>query len=136
MPIAIRSTSTSDRTELPFAVDDGLFEIRILTVRKPLRGTPIAGTLMYASLRYVEARQGVRIVLIGRSELVDVYRRAGMQSLGRQFTSGAVTFELMSATVAEARARADHYLPAVRRLQPLIDWRLPMSMLPSSDLRS
>ena len=119
-----------ERTELPFAVDRGLFEIRILTVKKPYRGTPIAGILMYAALRWVEARGGTRIVLIGRGELVDVYRRAGMESLGRRFKSGAVTFELMSATVAAARERADHYLPALQRLEPLIDWQLPMPLFP------
>jgi GNAT superfamily N-acetyltransferase len=116
------------RNELPFTVDDGLFEIRLLTVRRPFRGTPIAGILMYAALRWVEERRGTRIVLIGRNELVDVYQRAGMELLGRQVTSGAVTFELMGATVAAARERANHYLPALRRLTPLIDWQLGMPM--------
>jgi histidinol-phosphate/aromatic aminotransferase/cobyric acid decarboxylase-like protein len=120
------------RSELPFALDDGTFEIRILTVIERLRGSPIAAILMYAALRLVESRGGTRIILIGRTELVDVYRRAGMELLGRTVRSGAVSFELMSATVEAARARVAHYAPALRRLAPLLDWRLdvPFELAP------
>ena len=113
-----------DRADLPWAIDDRTFEVRILTVVKSHRGTPIAAILMYAALNWIESRGGERIVLIGRSELVDVCQRAGMSVLGRQIRSGKVTFELMAGTVAEARQRAVRYEPAMRRLAPLIDWQL------------
>ena len=113
-----------DRGEFPFEFDFGVFEVRILTVIEPFRGTPIAAILMYAALRHVDARGGTRIILMGRTELVDVYRRAGMERLGRTVRSGAVSFEVMSATLDVARARVARYASALRRLEPLLDWRL------------
>lgn len=113
-----------DRGEFPFEFDIGVFEVRILTVIEPFRGTPIAAILMYAALRHVDARGGTRIILMGRTELVDVYRRAGMERLGRTVRSGAVSFEVMSATLEVARARVARYASALRRLEPLLDWRL------------
>ena len=113
-----------DRGEFPFEFDVGVFEVRILTVIEPFRGTPIAAILMYAALRHVDARGGTRIILMGRTELVDVYRRAGMERLGRTVRSGAVSFEVMSATLDVARTRVARYASALRRLEPLLDWRL------------
>ena len=112
------------RGEFPFEFDIGVFEVRILTVIEPFRGTPIAAILMYAALRHVDARGGTRIILMGRTELVDVYRRAGMERLGRTVRSGAVSFEVMSATLDVARTRVARYASALRRLEPLLDWRL------------
>ena len=51
--------------------------------------------------------------------LVDVYRRAGMERLGRTVRSGAVSFEVMSATLEVARARVARYASAL-----LGDWSL------------
>src|SRR5712671_1930683 len=50
------------RSQLPFAFDDKLYEVRILTVRKPHRGRQIAVLLMYAAFRWIEAHGGNRIM--------------------------------------------------------------------------
>lgn len=114
--------------ELPFARQHDLFEARILTVRASHRGTLVATALMYAALRYVEANGGTRIIGIGRREVLPVYRKVGFTTLGREVRSGAVTFELMSATTEQLRARLT---PAwLTRAARGIDWQLPCPFHP------
>jgi histidinol-phosphate/aromatic aminotransferase/cobyric acid decarboxylase-like protein/GNAT superfamily N-acetyltransferase len=114
--------------ELPFTRSHDLFEARILTVRSSHRGTLMASALMYAALRYVEANGGTRIIGIGRREVLPVYRKVGFVTLGREVCSGAVTFELMSATTEQLRARLT---PAwVARAAREIDWQLPYPLHP------
>ena len=114
------------REALPFPVDDGLWEVRLLTVLDPWRGGPVAALLMYAALRQVEAAGGTRIVAIGRREIRDLYIKAGLTPLGRQFHAGAVTYELMSAHVTELRRHVDHRAMLLRRLRGRVDWRVPV----------
>jgi hypothetical protein len=66
------------RDEIPFAIDRETFEIRILTVPASHRGTMAATLLMYASLRWVEAHGGTRIVALGRREVREMYVKAGL----------------------------------------------------------
>ena len=119
------------RDELPFSCDGGLFEVRVLTVAEPYRGTPAGALLMYAALRWIESHGGQRVVAIGRREILSVYRKAGLQPLGRQIESGEVTFELMTATVAEIREQADRSRRLLRRLQRASDWQLDVPFLPA-----
>ena len=113
------------REDLAFPVDDGLWEVRLLTVLDPWRGGPVAALLMYAALRHVEAAGGTRIVAIGRREIRDLYVKAGLEPLGRQFRAGAVTYELMSARVTDLRRHTDRQATLLRRLADRVDWRLP-----------
>src|SRR6266516_3447495 len=46
------------RDQLPFPFDDTLYEVRLLTVRKPHRGRQLAVLLMYAAFRWVESHGG------------------------------------------------------------------------------
>jgi len=119
------------RDELPFLCDGGLFEVRILTVAEPFRGTPAGALLMYAALRWIESRGGQRIVAIGRREVLSVYRKAGLQPLGRQIESGEVTFELMTATIAQIREQADRSCRLLSRLQRASDWQLDVPFWPA-----
>jgi histidinol-phosphate/aromatic aminotransferase/cobyric acid decarboxylase-like protein len=119
------------RDELPFSCDGGLFEVRILTVAEPYRGTPAVALLMYAALRWIESHGGQRVVAIGRREVLSVYRKAGLQTLGRQIESGAVTFQLMTATVAELRGQADRSRKLLSRLQRASDWQLDVPFWPA-----
>jgi histidinol-phosphate/aromatic aminotransferase/cobyric acid decarboxylase-like protein len=116
------------RQELPFACDEGLYEVRLLTVlpayRSSVRGAELAGLLVYAALRLVESRGGRRVVAIGRLEVLKLYRKIGLQPLGRQFRAGAVTFELMSASLDELRGRLPYYAPLIQYVEPHVDWRL------------
>src|SRR5690606_9020664 len=91
-----------DFTELS---DGNFFEVRLLTVTNRFRGREIACALMYAAFRWVEAAGGTQIVAIGRREILDLYLHVGLKRLGREIKSGAVTYELLAATVGELRER-------------------------------
>ncbi len=118
------------RQDLPFACDDSLWEVRLLTVpvdrrsRRGPRGQVLALLLMYAAFRLVEARGGSRIVAIGRRELRGLYAKAGLQTLGPSARAGRVTYELMSVTVERLRTVAAHFAPVLRKLRPSMDWNL------------
>jgi hypothetical protein len=47
-----------------------------------------------------------------------------MRRLGRSITSGAVTYELMTATVPELRDRLQAFARILRRLAPRVAWSL------------
>jgi histidinol-phosphate/aromatic aminotransferase/cobyric acid decarboxylase-like protein len=124
------------REALPFPVNDSLYEVRLLTVRKEYRnseeGAEIAGLLVYAALRWVEAHGGERIVAIGRREVMGLYRRIGLQPLGRQIPSGSVTYELMTGAVTDLRRRIPRYAALLRHYAQRIAWELniPLETVP------
>jgi histidinol-phosphate/aromatic aminotransferase/cobyric acid decarboxylase-like protein len=118
------------RAELPFPFDDKLYEVRILTVTKPYRGQQAANLLMYAALRWVEAQGGTRIVVIGRREVLDIYLKVGLQPLGYQTQAGAVTYELLSASVSSLRERMAHYASALRKVETTMEWQLDIPFHP------
>jgi histidinol-phosphate/aromatic aminotransferase/cobyric acid decarboxylase-like protein len=112
------------RHQLPFAFDDRLHEIRLLTVDKAFRGRELALLLMYAALRWVEACGGMRVMAIGRHEILDLYTRVGLQPVGLSVRSGAVNFDVLQATVDELRQAAAKYTEFFDHCQKHIDWRL------------
>lgn len=118
------------RQELPFPSDDRLYEVRLLTVAAAHRGRATAGALMYAALRWIEARGGTRVVAIGRRELLGMYRKVGFEPLGREIESGAVRFELMTATTGSWRESLTRYAPALRKVETEIDWQLGIPFYP------
>jgi len=70
------------REEFAFPFDGGLYEVRLLTVVPGHRNLPTAGLLMYAALRWIEVSGGTRIVVIGRREILSLYRKAGLRPAG------------------------------------------------------
>lgn len=112
------------RDALPFACDDGLWEVRLLTVPPRRRGRSLAFLLMYAAFRLVESRGGTRIAAIGRREVLGLYRKVGLRPLGFQTQAGRVTYELMTATVSRLRTSAARFVPLLHRLRPSLDWEL------------
>lgn len=112
------------RDELPFQRDGGVYEVRLLTIDPAYRGRHIAGLLMYAALRWVEAHGGRQIIAMGRREVLDFYRKVGLQMLGHTLQSGAVTFELMSATPEDLRAHIARYSHKLQQLRGKLDWQL------------
>jgi histidinol-phosphate/aromatic aminotransferase/cobyric acid decarboxylase-like protein len=120
------------RDEIPFVFDNQLYEIRALTVLKPFRGYLIAASLMYAAFRLVEAWGGIRILAIGRVDVMTMYLRLGLKRVGSSFSSGAVTYNLMSADVAQLRADLAGFENHLERLENRIDWRLNMAFRPPS----
>ncbi len=113
------------RAGLPFAFDDRLYEVRLLTVLQPHRGRELATLLMYAAYRWVEAHGGTRIVGIGRREVMDLYRRVGLEPVGLSTQSGAVTYDLVLGTISRLRQRTTEFSPLLARLEARTAWRLP-----------
>ncbi|CAN5610200.1 hypothetical protein BH09PLA1_BH09PLA1_24840 [soil metagenome] len=121
------------RQQIPVPFDDGLYEVRLLTVMPERRGRTVALLLMFAALSWIESRGGRRVIAIGRLEVLDLYRKLGLRSLGKQVACGAVQFELMSADVADLRRENAEVAELVRRAVGRVDWRLdaPATFAPS-----
>ncbi len=112
------------REDFDFPFDNGLYEVRLLTVLPDYRGLACASLLMYAAFRWVQSLGGTRIVAIGRRELLGLYRKAGLRTLHRRTQSGAVTYELLSAPVTELADQAEKHSLLLRWLEQRSDWRL------------
>ena len=116
------------RAQLPFACDDGLFEIRLLTVVREKRGRELAALLMYAAVRWVQSRGGTRIVAIGRQEILSLYRSGGMLPTGAWVKSGAVNFELLHAPTETIRRTLENFGDLLDRLEAKTDWQLDVPL--------
>ena len=114
------------RSEAPVPFDDGLYELRILTVAKPYRGGLVAPALTYAALRWIEEHGGRNIIAIGRAELLDIYVKAGLRPAGKRAQSGALTFELLTGAVSDASGRFRRHSSMMERIGQRIDWRLDL----------
>jgi len=112
------------RETLPFVFDDNLFEVRLLTVLKPHRGSELATLLMYGAFRWVEAHGGTRIVAIGRREVTEMYQRCGLEAIGRSVQSGAVTYDFLHASIIALRERIRNFGGVLERLESRTDWQL------------
>ncbi|MGK3937717.1 histidinol-phosphate transaminase [Streptomyces caeruleatus] len=122
------------RDELPVLDGHDVFEVRILTVEPRRRTTSAAPLLMYAALRWIASRGGRRVVAMGRTEVLDMYRAVGLRPVGRTVRSGAATFEVLTGGVPELTRRAlTRYGSALERLRSLVDWRLDMPFAPRPD---
>ena len=115
------------RESLPFAVDDRLFEVRLLTVLPKARGSETATLLLYAALRWVESRGGTRIVGIGRDKVLSLYLKAGMRPSGMKIRSGAVDYELIQAPTTDLRGHLANHARLLDRLESTTDWDLDVA---------
>jgi histidinol-phosphate/aromatic aminotransferase/cobyric acid decarboxylase-like protein len=116
-----------ERAVFPFEFDGSAYEIRLLTVLQPFRGGELASLLMYAALRWVESHGGNRIIAIGRREVAEMYIRSGLHPLGLSAKSGAVTYDLMSATTAEIREQIKQLRGLIDRIESRVIWDLPFA---------
>jgi histidinol-phosphate/aromatic aminotransferase/cobyric acid decarboxylase-like protein len=112
------------RDSLPFECGPHLYEVRLLTIVPAHRGRHLAFLLMYGALRYVESSGGTAIAAIGRLEILDLYRRAGLQCLGQRTRSGQVTYELMFAPVGGLKAQLATFRTRMSRLERVVDWQM------------
>lgn len=112
------------RTELPFAVDDRLYEIRLLTVPQSSRSRLLASALMYAAFRWIEARGGTHIAAIGRKEIRSIHLRVGLKPTGQDVQSGAVTYGLLHGTMAEIHAALPGVRPILDRVHAEMLWQI------------
>jgi histidinol-phosphate/aromatic aminotransferase/cobyric acid decarboxylase-like protein len=111
------------REELALAFDDGLYELRVLTVAREHRHSRLAAVLMYAAFRWVEERGGRHVVAMGRSEVVSLYLKHGVRPMHRQVRSGAVTFELLETTIGQLCEFAERHHAYYKRLLGEIEWQ-------------
>ncbi len=115
------------REQLPFPFDDKLYEIRLLTVAREYRGRPIAALLMYSAFRWVEAHGGTRIMAIGRHEILDLYMKAGLQTVGLSVQSGRVNYEVLQTSVSELREHFGRLRKIFDKIESEINWQLNFS---------
>ncbi|MGI8602207.1 MAG: aminotransferase class I/II-fold pyridoxal phosphate-dependent enzyme [Verrucomicrobiales bacterium] len=113
-----------DRERLPFAIDDGTWEVRLLTVLPAHRGCDLAVMLMYAAFRWVESRAGRSIIAIGRREVIGIYLKGGLRAAGLSTRSGAVTYDLLHSRVDDMSAMIARQIPLLERLKRNADWRV------------
>jgi len=110
--------------KLPFPADDRLYEVRLLTVLPRRRRTFLALALMWAAFRWVESRGGTRIVAIGREDVLDMYRRVGLQMVGPKFPAGAVVYCLMQGTTQDVHDHLGSIDGMLRRIEAEVQWGL------------
>jgi histidinol-phosphate/aromatic aminotransferase/cobyric acid decarboxylase-like protein len=112
------------RDQLPFPVDDELYEVRILTIPETSRRRMLALLLMYASFRWVESHGGTRIMAIGRHEVLSMYHRVGLKNAGPTVQAGAVTYHLLQATMPDIHEALHGIREMLRRVELEVDWQL------------
>ena len=117
------------RSDIPVAFDEELYELRIMTVAKKHRNGLVAPALMYAALRWIEDCGGSNIVAIGRVELMGLYLKAGLRSVGKRVDSGMVRFELLTGTADAARDCLEENAGIEQKLADAVDWRLDFAMM-------
>jgi histidinol-phosphate/aromatic aminotransferase/cobyric acid decarboxylase-like protein/N-acyl-L-homoserine lactone synthetase len=112
------------REQLPFPVDDRLYEVRLMSVCQSSRRSLLALALMYASFRWVEAHGGTRIMAIGRREILSMHFRVGLKLAGQTVKSGAVTYELIQATMADIHESLGGVRKMLDRVEAEMAWQI------------
>ncbi|HEV3300100.1 MAG TPA: aminotransferase class I/II-fold pyridoxal phosphate-dependent enzyme [Planctomycetaceae bacterium] len=116
------------RAELPVPIDDGLYEVRLLTVARPHRSSRVTLLLMHAAMRWIDERGGHNVVAIGRREVLGLYQKAGFVLAGKSIKSGAVHYELMTTSLDRARRCAAPFGDLIRRSIAAGDWCLDVTL--------
>jgi histidinol-phosphate/aromatic aminotransferase/cobyric acid decarboxylase-like protein/N-acyl-L-homoserine lactone synthetase len=112
------------RETLPFAFDEQLYELRLLTIPTAYRQGLLALALMYAAFRWAEARGGQRIVAIGRREILRLYFRVGMKPVGITVQSGAVTYEVLQGIMPGIHAALVKIRKMLDRIETEMAWEI------------
>ena len=122
------------RETLPFKVDNGLYEIRILTVIKAQRGTPIALLLMYSAFRWIQSNGGKNITAIGRLEVLNLYTKLGFKAMNQTIKVGKVTFELLYGTVNSIDTYFEQRFKLLfKKLEKQCQWKLDIAFFKPTD---
>lgn len=117
-----------DDCQLPWG--DGLWEMRLLSVVPAERGGPFASILLFAGFRWIEEHGGRSVVLIGRADLLEYYRKFGVEPTGHEITSGRVRYALMQGTVEHiAKVARTRHRRTLTRLARRFRWALPFPWL-------
>ncbi len=114
------------RPDLPFSVDEGLFETRLIAIDREQRLPGLAHALFYGVYRWVTVRGGSRLVTTAHDRILDLYRSIGLEKHDLQTTVGQVQYHLMSAPMTELRKRIRPMVPVLRRTLDTmgLEWQL------------
>ncbi|MEP7251610.1 MAG: aminotransferase class I/II-fold pyridoxal phosphate-dependent enzyme [Ginsengibacter sp.] len=122
-----------NRSVVPYPFDEYLFEIRLLTVIKENRHSYLAQALMFAAFRWVQSHGGRYIVAICRTDLIDMYCKAGLSPLHLRAKSGNIIYELSVAPIVDLQRTMMKKISLYESLKSKIDWQLPyMFFAPSA----
>ena len=116
-----------NRSGIPYQFDEQLYEVRLLTVVQANRTSHVALALMFAVFRWVQSHGGQHIVAICRSDLADMYRKAGLKLLGPKAVSGQVTYELAVADIDGLDKQVQNNRPLYEALRQKLNWQLPFT---------
>ncbi|NER09440.1 Histidinol-phosphate/aromatic aminotransferase or cobyric acid decarboxylase [Muriicola jejuensis] len=123
-----------NRKDLPFKVDEGSYEMRILTVIQEYRGRPIALALMWSAFRWIESNGGTNIMAIGRTEVLSMYLKLGFKAMQKTIKSGEVKFELLLGNVGALGTFADKNLKQLFiKLESQCNWHLAIPFFKPSE---
>ena len=113
------------RAEIPFEINTRTFEMRILTVLKAYRGKPIALALMWAAFRLIQSLGGENIMAIGRSEVLEMYKKLGFKATKKEVKAGKVSFTLIHGKIEELSAFiADNFKNTLIKIKHQCEWKL------------
>ena len=113
------------RAEIPFEIDTRTFEMRILTVLKAYRGKPVALVLMWAAFRLIQSLGGENIMAIGRSEVLEMYKKLGFKATNKEVKAGKVSFTLIHGKIEELNAFiADNFKNTLIKIKHQCEWKL------------
>ena len=113
------------RAEIPFEINTRTFEMRILTVLKAYRGKPVALVLMWAAFRLIQSLGGENIMAIGRSEVLEMYKKLGFKATNKEVKAGKVSFTLIHGKIEELNAFiADNFKNTLIKIKHQCEWKL------------
>ena len=104
----------------------GSFELRLLVIAESARNHGLSEVLLFAALRWSEEHGATRIVGTGYGWVKRFYESLGMEAVGPTAQSGALTLELLSATVCQIMESCRSRIDKVRQriASGIVDWRL------------
>src|ERR1700721_1520770 len=88
-------------------------------------GDWLAAAVMDAAGRWAEEGSGTHLVAMGRIEVLSIYFKHGFEPLGHRINAGAVTFELLSASMQQLRATFERRRSFYHKLEKELEWGLP-----------
>ena len=113
-----------DRSLTPYAFNEELFEVRLLSVVKKFRHSWLALALMHAAKRFVEAHGGKNLVAICREDLLEMYVKAGLVASKYIAKSGNVRYILCSSTIERLNHAALKYKLQLKAIETRVKWDL------------
>jgi histidinol-phosphate/aromatic aminotransferase/cobyric acid decarboxylase-like protein/GNAT superfamily N-acetyltransferase len=122
-----------ERSDFDCTFDDGLFEIRLLTIAEGFRGSRVTSALLHAMLRWVESQGAREVIGMGRREVMPLYRRIGFEIAGPSIVSGSVRFEPMLATLESMLDKRVGFERRIRQHESRIIWDLDIPFWPADD---